>query len=539
MTFQTQQYYLKEQEKSCKQNRGYSMIKGSAELILFDKDNKEILRTRDNNIVTDAVQNIISGALDRMIGTLHNSSATTDNTDLVKLFALNENIVKDFFGGIMLFGDVLVSEKTHCIPSASELKSLLGYSSVHQLPIEGSTTKGTYNETESQFADGTAKLVFDFDAGVATGTIKAIALSSALGGKYGLVNNTVAGDILPTVLVSLYPSKIFAPTTIHTFAQPHAPMVQVANVYTVMYYNNGYMYYIYSNKLYKISAKSAFERGVKLFDSFDNGKLDGNTAVLMPTTGSYAKTIPSFSLNEIWGYQTSSTKTSLVLKKISGDGVEEDVTIPLGSLNTSLEEYLGKTFTANPFNTYAPGCMIKDNKIYFMVGDVNYSDQSARPTKLRLYELDFSGNIRYNDCSSEAVLKLFAGKAVGSTTALFDISTRFINICGTLFVFYSGVATGNKCIGLAVDTETCTLLDKITFAMGNNTALTSYGTKLDSLPTLGEPWISMYNGGASSKKTAFTTELFMCYLGTIDNLSEPIVKSETNSLRVIYTLTEV
>ncbi len=514
------------------------MIKGKAQLILYNSDNEEILSVTEDNIVTDAVQNIISGGLDRIVGTIHNSSPSTANSDLSKLFTLYENIVRDFFGGIMLFGVNVEELATHCIPSPEELRGLVGYSSIHQLPIEGSTTKGVFNESESQFENGVAKLVFDFAQGIATGQIKSICLSSALGGKYGLVNNTNNGDVLPTPLVSMYPSKIFDPETIHTFAQPHAPMVQVPDVYTAMYYNGDNMYYIYRGKLYKISAKSALHSGLGLFDSFDNGKTDGNTPELIATTGTYSKILQSFTLQEIWGYSTKSTKTNLILTKVSGNGEEQEYTIPLANLNTSLEAFLGKSYTANPFNTYAPGCMIKDNKIYFMVGDVNYSDQSVRPTKLRIYELDFSGNIRYNDCSSEAVIKLFAGKAVGSTTALFDISTRFINVCGTLFVCYSGVATGNKCICLGVDTELCELMENITFSSANNTAYTSYGTRLDSLPTLKEPWVSMYNGGASSRKTAFTAELFMCYLATINNLSEPIEKGESNSLRVIYTLTE-
>ena len=154
----------------------------------------------EENIVTNAVQNVISGALDRLVATHNNTSQAKD---IDRLYTLPDTIGKELFGGVMLFSKALTEDKTHVLPTGDEIASLVGYASYIEGVIEGSTTKGTYNAEESTFTDGEMKLVFDFDNAVANGDIASICLTSALGGKYGLKNNTAPGTVLPTQLLSL------------------------------------------------------------------------------------------------------------------------------------------------------------------------------------------------------------------------------------------------------------------------------------------------------------------------------------------------
>ena len=76
-------------------------------------------------------------------------------------------------------------------------------------------------------------------------------------------------------------------------------------------------------------------------------------------------------------------------------------TISMTNIINSLSEY-GITDSRNVVNYLSDGCIVLNDKIYFCVGDVNDSDQSTRPTKLRIYTVDFSGEVSYNDVSTEA-----------------------------------------------------------------------------------------------------------------------------------------
>lgn len=515
------------------------MLKGKAEIILEDsKSGKVLHHAVEENIVTNAVQNVISGALDRLVGTHNNTSQAKD---IDRLYTLPDTIGKELFGGVMLFSKALTEDKTHVLPTGDEISSLVGYASYIEGVIEGSTTKGTYNAEESTFTDGEIKLVFNFDNAVANGDIASICLTSALGGKYGLKNNTAPGTVLPTQLLSLRIGDPFEHDTVHSFSSsyPANPIIYVDSI-DEMYVDGDTLYYTSGAKLYKVSCSIANKKGVGLLTSFDQGKEGSLTPTEFDLSwGSTMRDfIPDAKLSCIWGVNTGkTTKESLVLTRLYGDNLTEEKTISMSNLITSLEEY-GITDTRNPVSYLNEGCIILDDKIYFCVGDVNNSDQVTRPTKLRIYTIDFSGEVSYNDVSTEAIKMMFGESARGSNSGLSDVGTRFIYFLDSLYVMFSSPATGTKAIGLMVDTTNLGVKSDITLATPDKNPMSGYGTYWKTIGGIEAPWISCVNCTKGSRAVAFSIELFMCYLATINNLSEVVHKTEDSKLKVIYTLTE-
>lgn len=516
------------------------MLKGKAEIILEDSKSGKILHhSVEENIVTNAVQNVIGGALDRLIGTLRNDNPVTD---LSRLYTLPDIIAKELFGGIMLFGKTIPEEATHVLPTGEEISSLVGYASYIEGSIEGNTYKGTYNNVESTISGNEVKLVFDFDNSVANGDIACICLSSALGGKYGLRNNTTPGTVLPTQLLSLRMGETFDHDTVHTFnkSYPNTPMIDTVENTQEMYINGDYLYYTQGGYLRKLDCRVCTHKGVSILSSFDEGK-EGSipeTNYNLPW-GTYMQNyIADAELSCLWRVNSSkTTKDSLVLTRVYGDNLTEEKTISMSNLNTSLDEY-GITDSRNVINYIHSGCIVLDNKIYFCVGDVNNSDQVTRPTKLRIYTVDFSGEISYNDVSTEAIKMIFGESERGSNSGLSDVGTRFIYFLDNLYVMFSSPATGHKAIGLMVDTKTLGIKPDITLTAPDRNPMSGYGTCWKVIDSLSAPWVSCINCGLGSKNVAFSIELFMCYLATINNLSEVVHKTADSKLKVIYTLTE-
>ena len=517
------------------------MLKGKCEIIMTNNESgEETHHSVSDNIVTNAVQNVISGALDRLVATHNNKS---QSKDIDRLYTLPDIIGKELFGGIMLFSKALPEDKTHVLPTGDEIASLVGYASYIEGAIEGSTTKGTYNAEESTFTDGEMKLVFDFDNAVANGDIASICLTSALGGKYGLKNNTAPGTVLPTQLLSLRLENPFDHDTVHDFnkAYPATPMILTAKNTESRYINGDYLYYTNAGELRKLYCGIATHNGVSIMSSFDDGKEGtiSETTYDLPWGSAPQRILKDAKLSCLWRVDMYNTeKESLALTKVSGDLTIEEKTIDMTNLINSISDY-GLTCTRNPMDYVRKGCIILDDKIYFCVGDVNNSDQVTRPTKLRIYAVDFSGEVNYSDVSTEAIKMMFGESVRGSNSDLSDVDTRFIYFLDNLYVMFDSPATGTKSIGLMVDTATLEVKPDITLTAPDNTPMSRYGTCWKVIDSLRAPWITCVDCCDDVSFSAFSIELFMCYLATINNLEEVVHKTENSKLKVIYTLTEV
>ena len=151
-------------------------IKGTTKIQLFDAETGELTdEVIDENMVTNAVPNIINPALQMFLG---------DNVPLYSFLRNCSPIGKVLFGGILIFSEPLEEKADNIIPSVKDRNNIVGYAGQFS-SVTGNTMKGSYNETESTELENGFTHVWDFSTEQANGEIAAVALTSAMGGDCG------------------------------------------------------------------------------------------------------------------------------------------------------------------------------------------------------------------------------------------------------------------------------------------------------------------------------------------------------------------
>lgn len=144
-------------------------LKGSARIELTNEDGStEIIE--HGNMITNAVNDLLSTGRGEM-------------SNIMRISNNNDSYVTQIFGGIMLFDEVLSdSTSDYYIPTTK----VTGYAS--QEAYAGiDTARGSVNQTESGLQeDGSYKLVWDFATSQANGTIKSLGLCPNLMGQIGI-----------------------------------------------------------------------------------------------------------------------------------------------------------------------------------------------------------------------------------------------------------------------------------------------------------------------------------------------------------------
>ena len=149
------------------------MLKGKSVIELTNIKTGEKERHEDCNLVTEAVQDVLSVNL---MGMLYNNTYFNGNYGEGWMLPLKKNIM----GGILLYQEEL-EEKTDNI-YAPYSNPLIGYASDDANNTED-VKRGSRNLTESKEIDNGFRFVWDFATSQANGTISAIALTNTLAGK--------------------------------------------------------------------------------------------------------------------------------------------------------------------------------------------------------------------------------------------------------------------------------------------------------------------------------------------------------------------
>lgn len=165
------------------------MYKGHVKIELRDAKTNEITDVvESDNLVTDAVNNVLNGALSYCIATCKNGSNSTNNANVTTITSMPNSIVKDLFGGVLIFDkDIDVSEDK-IIPDKDDILHCIGHAGQSQR-ITGDTFGGNFNLEESVFTDEYCTLVWDFESSCCNGLINSICLTSNRGGTVGLRHN--------------------------------------------------------------------------------------------------------------------------------------------------------------------------------------------------------------------------------------------------------------------------------------------------------------------------------------------------------------
>lgn len=150
------------------------MLKGNMTIELTNTVSGEIETIREENMVTDAIENIIGCNL---LGMYFDAGGSSKNITVNKSFL---PVCPNLLGGILLFSDVLEERKDNLYPSSGNYP--VAYASNDVNP-GANVARGSLNQTESGPIDRGYKFVWDFSTSQGNGTIAAAALTSSWGGK--------------------------------------------------------------------------------------------------------------------------------------------------------------------------------------------------------------------------------------------------------------------------------------------------------------------------------------------------------------------
>ena len=147
-------------------------MKGHTKIELKDVNTGEVKVVEEDNMVTSALKRILF-----VNPLLANPVAKNDST-----------IIGNLIGGILLFEDA-IDEKinTCCVPAGNKMTAR----GVHGLSYSGVVTEcGSFNVNESGLQeDGSVRLVYDFNSSQGNGQISCVSLTSKSGGKMGIGDN--------------------------------------------------------------------------------------------------------------------------------------------------------------------------------------------------------------------------------------------------------------------------------------------------------------------------------------------------------------
>ena len=153
-------------------------MKGHTKIELKDVNTGEVKVVEEDNMVTSALKRLLF-----VNPLLANPVADNDST-----------IIGNLIGGILLLEDA-IDEKinTCCVPAGNKMTAR----GVHGLAYSGVVTEcGSFSINESGLQeDGSVRLVYDFNSSQGNGQISCVSLTSKSGGKMGIGDNIENVDV--------------------------------------------------------------------------------------------------------------------------------------------------------------------------------------------------------------------------------------------------------------------------------------------------------------------------------------------------------
>lgn len=164
---------------------------GNLVIELEDVNTGTVEMVSETNMVTNAVNDILGV---NPMGVMYNAGGEYDDS----LIWNNEllPICPNMIGGILLYSERLEEDVENIYPSTAKLP--VAYAS-NDANATASVARGSMNLTESKVLDNGYRFVWEFTPSQGNGTIAAVALTSALGGK-NVYEDSVASDTTFLVL---------------------------------------------------------------------------------------------------------------------------------------------------------------------------------------------------------------------------------------------------------------------------------------------------------------------------------------------------
>lgn len=158
-------------------------LKGTMVLELTDETTGEVESVTEENMVTEAVNNILGM---NPMGVFYSEERLAD---VMSWNGVMLPICPNMVGGILLFPKALEEDAAHIYEGSGNLP--VAYAS-NNVNTTANTARGSLNQTESKALENGYKFVWEFTPSQGNGTIAAVALTSAQGGQNGY--GSLVGD---------------------------------------------------------------------------------------------------------------------------------------------------------------------------------------------------------------------------------------------------------------------------------------------------------------------------------------------------------
>lgn len=509
---------------------------GKTTIKLFDaKTGKLSDMVESSNMVTNAVSNIFSGALNSLIVSDIYKLGSSNNLGNIFNIPDGYNLAKTFFGGVLVFSNSIEADVNHIIPTADEIKSFIGCGNQGS-SITNNRFKGTFNANESVIEDDYVTFVWDFSTEQCNGDIASICLTSDVGGNLGYGFSALDANYLG--VLNYVRSDMWKFDNSADYSSPNYPLMQssftTGNSHDSFIHEN-YYYYVYADKVYRYDISKVLNNpGVGILDWYGYERYSTYDEVTTLENYSYDifTTADTDKVYEV--DRNQSNESTFTLLKVCYDGfvTVRPVNIPTKNVLTSLFNYHGKSDISQVIKDYIDNAIIYKDKIYFLTGSVNSSDLANDPNKLRMYVLSFDGSFSYKDidCSDVIVHMLFGDRREGGSPSS-GMGVKFIKMFDSLYLVSADSTNGYKYFMVSDDGSVSSY--PVTVCEDN---LAYYGRNLyKNSKWLKEPWCSFKFAGNGYLNS---TELWNTYLATINNQGTVLTKTEAKTMKIIYTLTQ-
>ncbi|MBG9980436.1 hypothetical protein [Facklamia lactis] len=461
------------------------MLKGRTMIELTDVKTKQTEVYQKNNLVTNAVADILSQNPSGLLYPLE-GSRTGMNQELFP-------IANACYGGILLFEDSLIEDTTQYYPPVNN--DIVGYAS-NDVNGTDNPKRGSLNLSESTIIDGGYKFVWDFSTSQANGLISSLALTHYSAGK-SFYGDSHAADgraimlnrVSPTMSkyeMAVYLCMVEANPIDNTFVSiiPNADktidVIRVKEPMTSLGLNDS-LTNLSSQTLDSVTlAVDAFFEGISSTNqvNFFDGKDGYWYGFTRATDSKNNKTI----LNRL---RVNKEDYSTTVNQWELDGI---IMVAPGSYHTNSYGYFTRTNNSLLYGKY----------LYIFSSDAQiiYKINIYNPVDIISIELGFKSNYSAGDNTSTYIYQW--GNYICGYDFVINQEDRVIRTSGHGLSYVSTplIGFGPLCLGYTVNTH--------------------------------------YSNGTFSK----TLYLHSPYLGTINNLETPILKTADKTMKITYTLTE-
>lgn len=476
------------------------MLKGKTTIELTDVNNGKVEVIEDTNMITNALQEFMRGY------GMWGSNVLLDEE--VRKSSLWVNLL----GGLLLFDTELEENADNTFMPAGV--KMVGNGSKDVANSGAVTELGSYNATESGVqADGSIKFVYDFSTSQANGTIKSVCLTSRIGGYEGMgnkencyINNDYAWEYAYEKNVCYFGS-VFGTGSLNTtmYASYQDNAIYLINeqnrVYTAEYASE---HWSTTKKIQIVKARAGFT-SVSI-------KSDRTIKEIVET---YDIEIPQSILDymgtskpELNAFSDTEGNIYIMFNKSTSGALSPSAFVWLMKIDRNMKATAYKVTNNTGKTLYLNRTYMTINNDYLFI----YNDNSP-------YEL-------YGIKCSDSTQIIEIDRNGESRTFLINISKNLVGVYGK---YYGGSTSYYAPLIFDIEART---LKKTNGRVGAGGLFT--------VPFVDKKGIYIL-ANISSSSYSVTLQLMkdMRYLATINNLSEPVVKTSAKTMKVTYTISEV